>query len=117
LPTIPPPFEAEGNPWIRRSGRCSNRPRSRRSRRSRHFDSTAANVIESAAHKAQRAGVRFIISGASAQIRRTLINHGVKRPLVTYAASIRDAGTAGGLVAVSYRLSDLGPLTNGLPLT
>ena len=55
------------------------------------FDSTAANVIESAAHKARRAGVRFIISGASPQIRRTLINHGVKRPLVTYAASIRDA--------------------------
>jgi len=55
------------------------------------FDSTAANVIESAAHKARRAGVRFIISGASPQIRRTLINHGVKRPLVTYAASISDA--------------------------
>jgi len=35
--------------------------------------------------------VRFIISGASPQIRRTLINHGVKRPLVTYAASIGDA--------------------------
>ncbi|TPK82397.1 SulP family inorganic anion transporter [Mesorhizobium sp. B2-4-13] len=55
------------------------------------FDSTAANVIESAAHKAGRAGVRFIISGASPQIRRMLINHGVKPPLVTYAASIRDA--------------------------
>lgn len=55
------------------------------------FDSTAANVIEGAAHKAKRAGVRFIISGASPQIRRMLINHGVKRPLVTYAASIPDA--------------------------
>ncbi|MER9895606.1 SulP family inorganic anion transporter [Mesorhizobium sp. M0119] len=55
------------------------------------FDSTAANVIEGAAHKASRAGVRFIISGASPQIRRMLINHGVKRPLVTYAASITDA--------------------------
>lgn len=55
------------------------------------FDSTAANVIEGAAHKAKRAGVRFIISGASPQIRRMLINHSVKRPLVTYAASIRDA--------------------------
>jgi sulfate permease, SulP family len=55
------------------------------------FDSTAANVIEGAAHKARRAGVRFIISGASPQTRRMLINHGVKRPLVTYAASIRDA--------------------------
>ena len=55
------------------------------------LDSTAANVIESAAHKARRAGVRFIISGASPQIRRMLITHGVKRPLVSYAASIRDA--------------------------
>ncbi|TIT02700.1 SulP family inorganic anion transporter [Mesorhizobium sp.] len=55
------------------------------------FDSTAANVIEGAAHKARRAGVRFIISGASPQTRRMLINHGVKRPLVTYAASIKDA--------------------------
>ncbi|WP_457152257.1 SulP family inorganic anion transporter [Mesorhizobium sp. P5_C1] len=55
------------------------------------LDSTAANVIEGAAHKARRAGVRFIISGASPQTRRILINHGVKRPLVTYAASIRDA--------------------------
>ncbi|TGV02784.1 SulP family inorganic anion transporter, partial [Mesorhizobium sp. M8A.F.Ca.ET.173.01.1.1] len=34
------------------------------------FDSTAANVIEGAAHKARRAGVRFIIAGASPQIRR-----------------------------------------------
>ncbi|TPM35568.1 SulP family inorganic anion transporter [Mesorhizobium sp. B2-3-4] len=57
------------------------------------FDSTAANVIESAARKASRAGVRFIISGASPGIRRMLINHGVRRPLVTYAASIRDART------------------------
>lgn len=55
------------------------------------FDSTAANVIEGAAHKARRAGVRFIIAGAAPQTRRMLINHGVKRPLVTYAASIRDA--------------------------
>ncbi|MBB6409792.1 SulP family inorganic anion transporter [Mesorhizobium sangaii] len=55
------------------------------------LDSTAANVIEGAADKARRAGVRFIISGATPQTRRMLINHGVKRPLVTYAASIRDA--------------------------
>ena len=55
------------------------------------FNSTAANVIEGAAHKARRTGVRFIIAGASPQTRRMLINHGLKRPLVTYAASIRDA--------------------------
>ncbi len=55
------------------------------------LDSTAANVLEGAARKARRGGVRFIIAGASPQIRRTLINHGVKRPLVTYAASVKDA--------------------------
>ena len=55
------------------------------------LDSTAANVIEGTVHKARRAGGRFIIAGASPPVRRTLINHGVKRPLVTYAASIRDA--------------------------
>ncbi|WP_185973378.1 MULTISPECIES: hypothetical protein [unclassified Mesorhizobium] len=35
----------------------------------------------------------YHLPGASAQIRRTLINHGVKRPLVIYAASISDART------------------------
>ncbi|MCV3239765.1 SulP family inorganic anion transporter [Mesorhizobium sp. ZC-5] len=55
------------------------------------LDSTAANVLEGAARKAQRSGVRFIITGASPQVRRTLINHGVKRPLVTYASSVKDA--------------------------
>lgn len=55
------------------------------------LDSTAANVIGGAAHKAGRAGVRFIIAGAAPQTRRMLINQGLKRPLVTYAASIRDA--------------------------
>ncbi len=55
------------------------------------FDSTAANVIESTAHKARKAGVRFIIAGASPQTRRMLITHGVKRPLVTFAASVKEA--------------------------
>lgn len=35
--------------------------------------------------------MRFIIAGAAPQTRRMLINHGLKRPLVTYAASIRGA--------------------------
>ncbi|TIP26273.1 MAG: hypothetical protein E5X67_21170 [Mesorhizobium sp.] len=41
------------------------------------------------------AGLTVAIIGgflvASPQTRRMLINHGIKRPLVTYAASIRDA--------------------------
>jgi SulP family sulfate permease len=52
------------------------------------LDSTAANVLEGAARKARRSGVRFVVVGASPQVRRTLITHGVKRPLVSYAASV-----------------------------
>jgi SulP family sulfate permease len=55
------------------------------------LDSTAANVIAGAAHKASRAGVRFVISGASPQTRHMLTSHGVKAPLVTFAASIEKA--------------------------
>ncbi|MEJ6781780.1 SulP family inorganic anion transporter [Aminobacter sp. Piv2-1] len=55
------------------------------------LDSTAANVLEGAARKARKAGVRFFIAGASPQTRRMLINHGVKRPYVSYAATVRDA--------------------------
>ncbi|WP_395448453.1 SulP family inorganic anion transporter [Aminobacter sp. UC22_36] len=55
------------------------------------LDSTAANVLEGAARKARQAGVRFFITGASPQTRRMLINHGVKYPAVSYAASVKDA--------------------------
>lgn len=55
------------------------------------LDSTAANVIEGAARKARRAGVRFVVAGAAPQVRRMLITHGVKRPLATFAASVAEA--------------------------
>ncbi len=55
------------------------------------LDSTAANVIEGAAKKAKRAGVRFVVAGATPQVRRMLITHGVKRPLATFAASVGEA--------------------------
>lgn len=55
------------------------------------LDSTAANVLEGAARKARQAGIRFFITGASPQTRRMLITHGVKRPHVSYAASVKDA--------------------------
>jgi SulP family sulfate permease len=55
------------------------------------LDSTAANVIEGAAKKAKRAGVRFIVAGATPQVRRMLITHGVKRPLASFAASVGEA--------------------------
>ena len=55
------------------------------------LDSTAANVIEGAARKARRAGVRFIITGAAPQVRRMLFQHGVRPPLVRYKTSTRSA--------------------------
>lgn len=55
------------------------------------LDSTAANVIEGAARKASKAGVRFFITGASPQARRMLITHGVRQPEVSYAASVEEA--------------------------
>ena len=55
------------------------------------LDSTAANVLEGAARKAARAGVRFFITGASPQIRRMLFTHGVRPPQVTFEATVADA--------------------------
>ena len=55
------------------------------------LDSTAANVIEGAARKAERAGVRFFITGASPQVRRMLFTHGVRPPHVRYKATMSKA--------------------------
>ncbi|MEI5680108.1 MULTISPECIES: SulP family inorganic anion transporter [unclassified Mesorhizobium] len=55
------------------------------------LDSTAANVIEGAVRKANRAGVRFFITGANRQTRRTLMAHSVKPPHVRYKATIAGA--------------------------
>jgi len=55
------------------------------------LDSTAANVIEGAAHKARRAGVRFYIAGAAPAVRKTLVAHGVRPPLVRFKASTESA--------------------------
>lgn len=55
------------------------------------LDSTAANVIEGAAHKARRAGIQMFITGASPELRRMLMTHGVRPPLVRYKASIESA--------------------------
>jgi SulP family sulfate permease len=55
------------------------------------LDSTTANVIEGAARKAERAGVRFFIAGASPQVRRMLFTHGVRPPHVRYKATVGKA--------------------------
>lgn len=55
------------------------------------LDSTAANIIEQSARKAERRGIRFFITGASPSVRRMLLTHGVRPPHVHYAATIADA--------------------------
>lgn len=55
------------------------------------IDSTAANVVEGVARKAQRAGVRMFITGTSPSVRQTLIANGVRAPLVTYEPTVAAA--------------------------
>lgn len=55
------------------------------------LDSTAANIIESAARKAEKTGIRFFITGAAPQVRRMLMTHHVRPPQVEYAPSIAEA--------------------------
>lgn len=55
------------------------------------LDSTGANMIEGLAQKADKRGVTLWLTGARQDIRRVFITHGLKRPLVHYAATIEDA--------------------------
>lgn len=55
------------------------------------LDSTGANMIEGLAHKAHRRGVALWLTGASRDIRRAFVTHGLKRPLVHYAPDIERA--------------------------
>ena len=55
------------------------------------IDSTAANTIESLAHKARRHGVEVYLTGTNHDVRRELFAHHIKSPLVHYATSVDDA--------------------------
>ena len=54
-------------------------------------DFSAANMIEGLAHKAGRQGVALYLAGAAAPLRRDLLAHGARPPLVRYAPSIEAA--------------------------
>ena len=54
-------------------------------------DSSAANMIEGLAHKARRQGVAVYLTGASPALRRDLLAHGARPPLVRYAANVEAA--------------------------
>jgi SulP family sulfate permease len=55
------------------------------------LDSSGANMIEGLAHKTQRKGMTLWLTGASRDIRRVLLTHGLRKPLVHYADSIASA--------------------------
>nr|WP_319483058.1 SulP family inorganic anion transporter [uncultured Cohaesibacter sp.] len=55
------------------------------------LDSTGANMIEGLAHKAYKQGISLWLTGANRDIRRSFIRHGIRKPLVRYAATIEEA--------------------------
>ncbi|WP_315787696.1 MULTISPECIES: SulP family inorganic anion transporter [unclassified Bradyrhizobium] len=55
------------------------------------LDSTAANAMSRVAAKAKRQGIRLFITGASPTVRRALLTHGVRPPLVRYRETIERA--------------------------
>jgi SulP family sulfate permease len=55
------------------------------------FDSTAATTIEGFVHKARRRGALVYIANARPPIRRELLTHGVRPPLVRFKAKLVDA--------------------------
>lgn len=54
-------------------------------------DSTAANALESFVHKLAHGGTEVFFTSARPGVRRTLLNAGLRPPLVRYAASVPDA--------------------------
>ncbi len=55
------------------------------------IDSTAAETIKGLAHKADRRGVKVVLTGTSHVTRTDLFVHGIKPPLVRYEQSIERA--------------------------
>jgi SulP family sulfate permease len=54
-------------------------------------DSTAANTLESLAHKAARRGVEVVLTSTTHDVRQELFAHGLKPPLVRYERSVETA--------------------------
>jgi SulP family sulfate permease len=55
------------------------------------LDSTAANAMSRVAAKAKRQRIKLFITGASPAVRRELLTHGVRPPLVRYRETIARA--------------------------
>ena len=63
------------------------------------LDSTGANMIEGLARKARKQGVALWLTGASRDIQRVFVAHGLKKPLVDYAATSDEA-----LAAITFSI-------------
>lgn len=55
------------------------------------LDSTGANMIESLAQKAQKQSVKLWLTGATPEVQRVFVTHGLKRPFVHYVATVDEA--------------------------
>lgn len=55
------------------------------------IDSSAANVVADAVHRAGRSGVRVFVTGATTAARRHLLTSGVRPPVVRYKGSVESA--------------------------
>jgi SulP family sulfate permease len=60
------------------------------------LDSTGANMIEGLARRARKRGVTLWLTGASRDIQRVFVTHGLKKPLVRHAATVEAAVAAIG---------------------
>jgi SulP family sulfate permease len=70
------------------------------------FDSTAATTIEGFVHKARRRGASVYIANARPAIRRELLTHGVRPPLVRFKPKLADA-----LAAAHREIGDTAPVS------
>ena len=52
------------------------------------LDSSGANMIEGLAHKSRKQDVALWLTGATRDIQRVFVTHGLKRPLVHHAATV-----------------------------
>lgn len=57
-------------------------------------DSSGAQALEAFVHKLERQGTQVYFSASNHDVRRTLMTHGLRPPLVRFAASVRDASQA-----------------------
>lgn len=67
------------------------------------LDSTGANMIEGLACKAQKRGVALWLTGASEEIQRVFITHGLEPPVVYFATTVEEAVAQVRYAAVTGR--------------